>query len=99
MGIIGRDGREFRLRGEWGIRPRGSGGRRPPTMVGRPCAGAWRTGPQTPYAITPRGGPLGKFGSLGMMGAYDGRAPPRRDATNLNPPPPPCTPSPLGGEP
>ena len=49
-----------------------------------------RTGPQSPYATTPRGEPLGKFGSTGMMSADDGRAPSCRDATNLNPPPPPA---------
>ena len=47
-----------------------------------------------PYAIIPRGRLLGKFGSLGMMDADYGRAPPRRDATNLNPPPPPLHTSP-----
>ena len=102
MGIIGRDGRKFRSRGEGGIHTRGSGSVRPPTMVWRPCAGAWRTVPQNPYATTPRGGPLGKFGSPGMMGDDDGRAPPHRYATNLNPPPPPpppLTPYLLGGEP
>ena len=88
MGIIGRDGREFRPRGEGEIRPRRSGGGRTPNMVGSTNEGVWITGPQTPYATTPRGGPLGKFGSPGMMGADDGRAPPRRDATNLNPSPP-----------
>ena len=56
MGIIGRDGRQFRPRGEGRIHPLGSGGGRPPTMVGLPQAGAWRTGPQTLYATTPRGG-------------------------------------------
>ena len=30
MVIIGRDGREFRLRGERGVRPRGSGAGQPP---------------------------------------------------------------------
>ena len=98
MGIIGRNGREFRLRVEGGIRPRGSGGGRPPTMFGRPRAGAWRTGPQTPYATTPRVGPLGKFGSPGMMGADDGCLPLHRHATNLTPPLP-RKPSPLGGDP
>ena len=98
MGITGRDGREFRPSGEGGISPCGSGGGRPPTMVGRPHTWAWRKGPQTPYYTTPRGLPLGKFESPGMMGADDGRAPPLRDATNLTPPPP-CTPSPLGGDP
>ena len=88
MGIIGMDGQEFRPQGEGGYCPRGSGGGIPPTMAGHPHAGAWRTGPQTPYAITPRGGPLGKFGVPGMMGADDGRAPQRMDATNVNPPPP-----------
>ena len=87
MGIISRDGREFRLQGEGRVIPCGSGGGRPPTMVGRPLTGAWRTGPQTPYATNPRGGHLGKFVSSGMMGSYDGRSPPRRDVTNLNPPP------------
>ena len=87
MGIIGRDRQEFRLQGEGGICPHGSGGGRPPNMVGRPCAGAWRTGPQTQYFTTPRGEPLIKFGSPGMMGADDGQAPPRRDATKLTPPP------------
>ena len=58
-------------------------------MVRRPHAGAWRTGPQTPYSITPREVPLAKFGSLDMMGADDGQAPLRRDAT----------PPPLGGNP
>ena len=67
MGIIGRDRQEFRLQGEGGICPHGSGGGRPPNMVGRPCAGAWRTGPQTQYFTTPRGEPLIKFGSPGMM--------------------------------
>ena len=57
-GIIVRDGKEFCPRVEGGIRPRRSGGGRPPTMSGRPCVGSWRTGPQTPYATTPRGGPL-----------------------------------------
>ena len=94
MGIIKKDGREFRLRGEGGILPHGSGSRRPPTMVGRPRAGAWRIIIQNPYATTPRGGTLGKIGSLGMMGADDGRSHPCRDATNLSPPP--RTPSPLG---
>ena len=42
-------------------------------MVGLPYAGAWRTVNQTPYSIIPRGGPLGKIGSLDMMGADDGR--------------------------
>ena len=97
VGIIGRDGREFCLRGEWGIRPRGSGSRRPPTMDGRPHAGAWRTGPQ-PHTPLPQGrGPLGKFGFPGMMGADDGWAAPRRDVTNLTPPP--RTLPPLGGDP
>ena len=97
MGIIGRDGWEFRMRGEGWIHPRVRGGGRHPSIVGRPHTGSWRTGPQTPYATTPRGGTLGKFWSPEMMGADDGRAPLRRDATNLNPPP--CTPSPLGGKP
>ena len=44
----------------------------------------WVTGTQTPYANTSGGGPLSKFGSLEMMGADDDRAPPHRDATNLN---------------
>ena len=66
-------------------------------MVMHPRAGAWRTGPQTPYIITPRGVPLGKLGSLGMMGDDDGRAPLRRDATNLTPPPPLHTFPPRGG--
>ena len=96
MGIIGKDWQEFRPRGEGGGCTRGSGGGRPPTMVGRPHAGARRTGTQTPYTTTPRGGILGKFGSLGMMGDDDGRAPPRRDATNLTPPPPAHLP-PYGG--
>ena len=39
MVIIGRDGMEFRPRGEGGIHPRGIVGGRPPTMVGRPLAG------------------------------------------------------------
>ena len=95
MGIIGRYGGEFRPRGEGGVRPQWSGGRRPPTMVGRPHAGSLRTGTPTPYATTPREVPLGKFGSPGMMGADDGREPPHRDATIINPPPP----SPLGGGP
>ena len=69
MGIIGRDGQVFRPWGEGGIHPCRSGGGRPPTMVRRPHKGAWRTGTQTPYATTPRGGPLGKFGSPAMMGA------------------------------
>ena len=95
MGIISRDGQEFRPRGEVGVRPRVSGVERPPTMVGHPCAGACRTGPQTPYATTPRGGPLGKFGYPGMMGDDDGQAPLRRDVTNLTPPlhPPHTSPS------
>ena len=88
MGILGRDGRKFSLRGEGEICPRRRGGGRPPTMVGRPHARAWRTGPQISYATTPRGVPLGKFVSPGMMGADDGRTSPRRDATNLNPRPP-----------
>ena len=87
MGIIGRDGWEFLPQREGGIRPCGSGGGRPPTMVGRTRAGAWRTGPQTPYATTPRGGTLGKFGSPGIMGSDDSQEPPPRDATNLTPPP------------
>ena len=41
---------------------------------------------QTPYATTPRGGPLGKFGSPGMMSADDG---PAGRGTN----------SPIGGNP
>ena len=40
VGIISRDGWEFRPRGDVGICPRGSGGGRPPTMVRRPCVGA-----------------------------------------------------------
>ena len=59
---------------------------------------SWRTRPQIPYATTPRGGTLGKFGSPGMMNADDGQDPPRRDGTNLNPPPP-CTTSCLRGDP
>ena len=86
MGIIGRDGRELFPGGEGMICPRIRGGGRPPTMNGRTHAAAWRTVPQTPYATTPMGGPLGKFGSLGMMGDDDGRAPLHRDATNLTPP-------------
>ena len=88
MGIISRYGQEFHPKGEGGIYPHGSGGGRPPAMVGRPLAGAWRTGTQTPYSTTPRGRPLGKFRSPWMMGSENGRATPRRDATNLNPPPP-----------
>ena len=57
MGIISRDGQEFLPWREGGVLPHGSGGGRPPTMVGRPRAGAWRTVPQTPYATTPRGDP------------------------------------------
>ena len=98
MGIISMDEQEFRPREEGGICLCGSGGARPPTMFGHPHTGAWRTGHQTPYATTLRGDPLEKFGSPGMMGADDGREPPSRDTTNLNPPPP-CTPSPLGGDP
>ena len=97
MRINGRDGQEFRLQGEGGGCSHGSGGGRPPTMVGRPHTGAWRTGLQNPYATTPRGGPLGNFVSLGTMGADDGRSPLCRDATKLNPPP--RTPSPLGRDP
>ena len=96
MGVIGRDGQEFRPRVEGEILPCRSGFRRPPTMVGRPRAGDCRTVTQTPYTTTPRGVPLGKFGSLGMMGADDGWAPPLRDATNLTPPPPHTFP-PRGG--
>ena len=47
-------------------------------------------GEQEPLTYTPPplgGESLGKFGSPGMMGDDDGRAPLRRDATNLNPPP------------
>ena len=98
MGIIDRDGQAFSLRGEGGGCPRRSGGGRPPTMVGRPCTGDLRTGTQTPYTTTPRGASLGKFGSPGMTGTDNVRAPPRRDATNLNPPPL-RTPFPLGGNP
>ena len=79
-----------------GISPCGSGGRRLPTMLGRPHAGAWIKGPPHPHVTTPKGVPLGKFGSPWMMGPYDGQDPLCRDATNLNPPPP-CTPPPLGG--
>ena len=99
MRIIGRDGQEFRPGVEGGIRPHGSGSGRPPTMVGRPHTGAWRTGPQTPYVTTPRGRLLGKCGSLGIMGADDGREFPRRDTTNLTPPPPPPPHPPKGGAP
>ena len=98
MGIIRRDGQEFHPRGEGEISPCRRGSGRPPTMVGRPRAGYWITRPQTPYATTHRGGPLGKFGSPGMMGADDGQVPPCRDETNLTPhPPPPHTTSLLGG--
>ena len=53
------------VRGErgGGVRIRGSGGGRLLAMVGRPLSGDCRTGPQTPYATTPRGIPLGKCGS------------------------------------
>ena len=97
IGIIVRDGREFRLRGEGGICPRGIGGGRPPTMVGLPHTGAWKTRPQTPYATKPKGVPLGKLVPRGwwvltMVG---------RPCTGIRPTwtPPPCTPSPLGGYP
>ena len=79
MGIIGRDGRKFYLRGEGGIRPHGSGSGISPTMAGRALSGDWRTGPQTSYTTTPRGGTLETIESPGMMGADDGRAPPCRD--------------------
>ena len=69
MRIIGRDGQEFRPQGEWGVCPHRRGGGRPPNMVGEPHAGAPRKGLKIPYTTTPRGGPLGKFASLGMMGA------------------------------
>ena len=75
MGIIGRDGQELRPLGEGGIHTRGSDSVIPPTMIGRPCVGAWRAGPQTPYTATPRWVHLGKFGSPGIMGADDGQAP------------------------
>ena len=68
--------------GEEEICPRGSVGRRPPTMVGRPREEAWRKGPQNPYATTPRWVPLVKFGSPGMMVDDDGWVLPRRDATS-----------------
>ena len=71
-GIIGRDGQELCPREEGGIRPCGSGGGRLPTMVRRPHARDWRTGPQTPYATTPGVGPFSKFGSPGTLGADDG---------------------------
>ena len=66
-------------------------------MVGHPHAGAWITGTPPPHATTPRGGPVENFESPGMMGANDGWAHPRRDATNMNPPP--SMSSPLGGYP
>ena len=59
MGIIVRDGQEFRLWVEGGIRSCRRGGGRHPTMVGRLSTGACRKEPQTPYATTPRGVPLG----------------------------------------
>ena len=83
MGSSAWMGRNYVCRDMGVISPCRSFGGRPLTMVGRPREGAWRTGPQNPYATTPRGGTPGKFGFLGMMGADDGRAPPRRDATNL----------------
>ena len=57
MGVIGRDGQEFHPWEEGGNCPQGSGGGRSPTMVGSPHIRAWRTGPNTPYATTPRGDP------------------------------------------
>ena len=88
MGIISRYGGAFRPRGEGGGSPPRKRWRKTSHYGWAPHAGDWRTGPQTLYFITPSGGPLGKFGSPGMMGADDGWVPPRRDATNLNPPRP-----------
>ena len=62
MGIIGSDDQEFRLRGEGGIRPRGSRGVRPPTMVGRPRAGDWQE-----HTFIPEGKPVESFGLPGRM--------------------------------
>ena len=69
-----------------GIHTCGSGGERPPTMVGRPRAGACKTRPQTPYATTPRGGNLGPRGwqVLMMVGL------PRVGIILTWPPPPPA---------
>ena len=60
------------VRGDRGVFVPAEAAAEDPTMAGRPRTGNWRTGTKTPYAATPRGGPLRKFGSSGMMVADDG---------------------------
>ena len=92
MGVIDRDGRKFLLQGEGGFLPHGSDIGRLPTMDGRPCAGAWRTGTpkqfglQPGHAFLPVGERLEHFGSPGRMDTDKGRAPLRRgNHSNLSP--------------
>ena len=72
------------------------GGRRPPTMDRRPYAGAFRIEPQNPYATIPKGGRLGKCGSLGMMGSDYSQVTPALGCEKPEPPPF-CAPFSLGG--
>ena len=55
MGIIGRDRQEFRLQGEGGICPHGSGGGRPPIWLGAPVQGLGEQDPK-PHMLAPLGG-------------------------------------------
>ena len=81
MAVIG----ENSVRGErGGFIPTEAAAEDPPLWSGALTQGLGEQDPPLPYTTTPRGGPLGKFGSLGIMGADDDRAPPRRDANNLN---------------